>query len=717
MATIVNQRDVMLQATSPRIITTAVTVTAAGGSFTKLKNAGISPSSILLTATTSGLTSPTYQWYYASSSTPATWTPIGGATSSTYTITSANYTTHRGTSSSVSYKCIATQSGWASAESISTITYAVEADDLPVVQLNKEVISLPSDANGGSVVYTGSECTIRVSIGGTYLNNAASGPNTFNVTATPSNITAGSQSGSGTSTLTFGVLSGMVAGTTTPATITYTITIRDSNSTVTTVTKVQTITKAPTGATGGVGTTGTDGNSAKLAYCKSTIASPSGTTTSTGPSSLPATGSFGLTGSVFYTSPPAITTGEYLYQTNGIYVPGTNTVSWSTPYLSNLKVGSLSAISAELGAVKCSTGGTPNGYALEITAGGSFYTDFIQGRMFYVQRQIYSSKNSADQDAHAYPALEVVYTGANTNELHAVSITKSTTNNNSTGPGHALNVSFSGANGYAGIYCSASGLYSKVGNAIIGESAGTGSGIKGINSNSTGTGGYAIFGENTGTGQAIRGETSLYTDSTNTHAIVGVKWTNAAKTTWKGGIIGPASVNANFLADGSGATDYATFTGGHDVLLPPSAPISIGDILVDVSIAGKSSPSNTISIGELSSTPNQKSVVGVYVGDSASLTEYTPSGLREVSEEDYSVLAATYKCSIMNSLGEGQVNVCGENGDLEIGDLITSSSTPGKGMKQSDDIVRNYTVAKCRENVTFSSPSEVKIVACIYLCG
>jgi hypothetical protein len=56
----------------------------------------------------------------------------------------------------------------------------------------------------------------------------------------------------------------------------------------------------------------------------------------------------------------------------------------------------------------------------------------------------------------------------------------------------------------------------------------------------------------------------------------------------------------------------------------------------------------------------------------------------------------------MNSIGEGQVNVCGEGGNLATGDLITTSSIAGKGMKQSDGIVRNYTVAKCRENVTFS---------------
>jgi hypothetical protein len=68
-------------------------------------------------------------------------------------------------------------------------------------------------------------------------------------------------------------------------------------------------------------------------------------------------------------------------------------------------------------------------------------------------------------------------------------------------------------------------------------------------------------------------------------------------------------------------------------------------------------------------------------------------------------------------LGEGLINVCGENGNIEIGDFITTSSIPGKGMKQSDDLMRNYTVAKSRENVTFSSPTEVKLIACTYHCG
>ena len=76
-----------------------------------------------------------------------------------------------------------------------------------------------------------------------------------------------------------------------------------------------------------------------------------------------------------------------------------------------------------------------------------------------------------------------------------------------------------------------------------------------------------------------------------------------------------------------------------------------------------------------------------------------------------------YNIMAVNALGEGQINVCGEGGDIQAGDLIVTSSTPGKGMKQADDIVRAITVAKARESVTFSSPTEIKQIACIYLCG
>tara|TARA_B100000085_G_scaffold264717_1_gene271896 strand:+ start:938 stop:2617 length:1680 start_codon:yes stop_codon:yes gene_type:complete len=48
----------------------------------------------------------------------------------------------------------------------------------------------------------------------------------------------------------------------------------------------------------------------------------------------------------------------------------------------------------------------------------------------------------------------------------------------------------------------------------------------------------------------------------------------------------------------------------------------------------------------------------------------------------------------INSVGEGGIWVINANGNLESGDYITTSDVAGYGMRQDDDILHNYTVAK-----------------------
>ena len=88
-----------------------------------------------------------------------------------------------------------------------------------------------------------------------------------------------------------------------------------------------------------------------------------------------------------------------------------------------------------------------------------------------------------------------------------------------------------------------------------------------------------------------------------------------------------------------------------------------------------------------------------------------------VIDPQYANVTTTHSFVTVNAVGEGGINVCGENGDIAAGDLIVTSSIPGKGMKQHDDIVRSATVAKARQSVTFSSPTEVKFIPCVYMCG
>jgi len=210
------------------------------------------------------------------------------------------------------------------------------------------------------------------------------------------------------------------------------------------------------------------------------------------------------------------------------------------------------------------------------------------------------------------------------------------------------------------------------------------------------------------------------------------------------GLVGVAN-GYDFYAEGGGI-NYGPFTGAHDALVDLGYEIELGEIVVDVECLVRRGMSNVLCRVEKSDRPNQKGAVGVVAFKHGRLADAMPPAVFDqnppaameaprdpsaewpiiLTQEQYvenemtpvwEAVKDNYDYIAINAIGEGQVLVCGENGDIETGDLIVSSSIPGKGMKQSDDIVRGCTVAKARENVTFSSPDEVKLVACIYLCG
>ena len=60
---------------------------------------------------------------------------------------------------------------------------------------------------------------------------------------------------------------------------------------------------------------------------------------------------------------------------------------------------------------------------------------------------------------------------------------------------------------------------------------------------------------------------------------------------------------------------------------------------------------------------------------------------------------------LINSTGEGGIWICNKNGNLENGDYITTCEVSGYGVKQSDDILHSYTVAKITCDVDFSNVS------------
>jgi hypothetical protein len=56
----------------------------------------------------------------------------------------------------------------------------------------------------------------------------------------------------------------------------------------------------------------------------------------------------------------------------------------------------------------------------------------------------------------------------------------------------------------------------------------------------------------------------------------------------------------------------------------------------------------------------------------------------------------------INSVGEGSIWVSNKNGPLESGDYISTCDLVGYGMKQGDDILHNYTVAKITMDCDFN---------------
>ena len=174
---------------------------------------------------------------------------------------------------------------------------------------------------------------------------------------------------------------------------------------------------------------------------------------------------------------------------------------------------------------------------------------------------------------------------------------------------------------------------------------------------------------------------------------------------------------------------YLPFTGSHEAIVSDAVSLEAGDIMVDVSVVASLGVSTVLTEVALSSVSNQKTAVGVF--SYAAESDYVSPTLQEditvlseievvtpvyQTKAEYTDTMAGKKTVYINAVGEGMINVCGDGGDIEPGDLIVTSSIVGKGMKQGDDIIRSYTVAKARESATFSS-SETKTIACIYLCG
>jgi hypothetical protein len=212
----------------------------------------------------------------------------------------------------------------------------------------------------------------------------------------------------------------------------------------------------------------------------------------------------------------------------------------------------------------------------------------------------------------------------------------------------------------------------------------------------------AVVGTCSGSGAGVIGS------STTGHGVIGL------------GLTADASI-FDFYAGGN-AANYGPFTGAHEVLIDITSTFTLGDIYCDVDVIYKSNMSNCITIASKSSQINCNTVIGVLSGCSNFNMTSVPSGLKLRdplnAPPNYELLNTQYFVGIVNALGEGQINICKDGGNILAGDYICTSSRIGKGMKQSDDLLHNYTVAKARESVTWlENEDDIRTIACTYHCG
>ena len=116
--------------------------------------------------------------------------------------------------------------------------------------------------------------------------------------------------------------------------------------------------------------------------------------------------------------------------------------------------------------------------------------------------------------------------------------------------------------------------------------------------------------------------------------------------------------------------------------------VSCGDQYINIDYSMKPTISESLPLTKLTNIENDKAVFGVVA--------YQPDANYNINN---------FK---VNSLGEGAIWITNKNGNLEIGDYITSSIITGYGQKQNDDLLHNYTVAKITCNCEFSLVKQIK---------
>jgi len=153
-----------------------------------------------------------------------------------------------------------------------------------------------------------------------------------------------------------------------------------------------------------------------------------------------------------------------------------------------------------------------------------------------------------------------------------------------------------------------------------------------------------------------------------------------------------------------GSVQYGAFTAYHPAALPEGINNYDYGTIVKINSTASTIYGKSVQYEvEKTTTAQDKAVFGVYsvaIGE-----EYNEDGTPAQEHNRHQIWC----------LGDGHILVCSEGGNIETGDYICSSYTAGHGMKQNDDLLHNYTVAKATEPVDWSTESGVtKLISCTY---
>jgi len=237
--------------------------------------------------------------------------------------------------------------------------------------------------------------------------------------------------------------------------------------------------------------------------------------------------------------------------------------------------------------------------------------------------------------------------------------------------------------------------------------------LAGVNENSDGTG-NGIQGNHSGSGVGVRGV------SQNGVGVNGDTFNGAGE--W-----------GFYTAYKVSAASYTPFTGAHIAYTQES--LSIGQVVYSIDAWTVNINQTLVHVAK-TDTKKDKRVIGIVSYVKTTLLDNITKNIAVSDKfvdpstgEEIWTIKPEYKPYVdymednnfmevsINSLGEGGILVSNLNGNIDNGDYLTSDGT-GTTMKQDDDLLHSYTVAKALESVDWSKEtSTTKMIACTYHCG